>query len=153
MSRAPEWVTGAAMVMRREVWEAHGPFDSGFRFYAQDLELCLRVREAGWRIGVVPEARVVHFGGASVGRLPGAFGGANPAWLWADLLRWAERHHGREWARCAARLMWLGSGLRLARRMMRRVGIPRSGRAAWDADTEALRAARRAVGALQRTVE
>src|SRR5215208_3818384 len=37
-----DWVTGAAMAFRRAVWEAAGPLDEGFRFYAQDLDFCLR---------------------------------------------------------------------------------------------------------------
>jgi GT2 family glycosyltransferase len=141
----PEWVTGAAMAIRRPVWESIGPFDTAFRFYAQDLDLCLRAGDAGWRIGVVAEARVVHLGGATVGRLPGALGSANPAWLWADLLRWAEKRRGTGWARRAALLMWAGSSLRLLSRAVACVWVPRSGRADWDRDTHTLRAARSAV--------
>jgi GT2 family glycosyltransferase len=149
-----EWVTGAAMAIRRPVWDSIGPFDTAFRFYAQDLDLCLRAGDAGWRIGVVAEARVVHLGGATVGRLPGALGGSNPAWLWADLLRWAEKRHGTGWAQRAAGLMWAGSRLRLLGRALACFWLPRSGRADWDRDTEVLRGACSAVrAAFHRTVE
>ncbi len=47
---AVDWVTGAAMAIRRAAWEAAGPLDEGFRFYAQDLDFCLRARRAGWEV-------------------------------------------------------------------------------------------------------
>jgi N-acetylglucosaminyl-diphospho-decaprenol L-rhamnosyltransferase len=150
IAAGPEWVTGAAMVIRRPVWDAIGPFDAGFRFYAQDLEFCLRARDAGWRIGIVSGARVVHVGGATVERLPGALGSSNPAWLWADLLRWAEKRRGADWARRAAGLMWAGSSARLWGRALARVAVPRRRRARWDQDSETLRAARRAIGSSRR---
>ncbi|MFY9820624.1 MAG: glycosyltransferase family 2 protein, partial [Thermoanaerobaculia bacterium] len=67
-----DWVTGAAMAFRRQVWDAAGPLDEGFRFYAQDLDFCLRARRAGWEVAVRPELRVLHHHGATIGQDPGA---------------------------------------------------------------------------------
>jgi len=59
--RQCDYVTGAAMLIRREVWEAAGPLDPGyFPIYFEENELCHRAREAGWEVWVVPEARVIH---------------------------------------------------------------------------------------------
>src|SRR4051812_39236401 len=69
---AVDWVTGAAMAFRRQVWEAAGPLDEGFRFYAQDLDFCLRARRAGWEAQVRPDFPVLHHHGATIGRDPGA---------------------------------------------------------------------------------
>jgi GT2 family glycosyltransferase len=107
-----DWVTGAAMAIRREVWEAAGPLDGRFAFYAQDLDLCLRARALGWRVAVVPAARVMHHHGATVsagGRVIEA--GHDPALLWADLVRCAARHGGPSGGARAARSLRLGGAL------------------------------------------
>ena len=43
-----DWVSGAAMAFRAEVWREAGPLNERFLFYCQDIELCLRARSAGW---------------------------------------------------------------------------------------------------------
>jgi GT2 family glycosyltransferase len=54
------FVSGAAMVVRRAAWEAAGGFDERYFMYGEDLDLSLRLRLAGWALGVVPAARVEH---------------------------------------------------------------------------------------------
>jgi N-acetylglucosaminyl-diphospho-decaprenol L-rhamnosyltransferase len=109
-----DWVTGAALAMRRGVWEAVGPFDEGFHFYAQDLDFCLRARDAGWRTEIRPEFRVLHHHGATIGRDPGAGGHQHPQLLRNDLLLWARKRHGERWAGRAATALRLGGRLRRA---------------------------------------
>jgi GT2 family glycosyltransferase len=63
VERSPHEVgfaSGAALLVRREAWEAAGGFDERYFMYGEDLDLALRLRLAGWRIGVVPAARVAH---------------------------------------------------------------------------------------------
>jgi GT2 family glycosyltransferase len=143
-----DWVTGAAIAIRREAWTQAGPLDETYRFYAQDLDFCLRLRDAGWRVRVVPGWRVRHVGGATIGRQAGAVGGAaNPSLLWADLLEWTRRRHGAAWAARTARLMHAAAGLRLVARGLARRLRPASARAAWDRDSAAFREARRVLRA------
>jgi GT2 family glycosyltransferase len=52
--------SGAALVVRREAWEALGGFDERYFMYGEDLDLSLRLRLAGWRVGIAPAARVAH---------------------------------------------------------------------------------------------
>jgi GT2 family glycosyltransferase len=100
------------MAIRREAWDEVGPLDARFRFYAQDLDFCLRAGDAGWRVRLVDEAHVVHLGGATIGRRPGsARRRSHPALLWTDLLLWAEKRHGRRWALAAARRLAVGGRL------------------------------------------
>lgn len=113
---AVDWVTGAALALRRRVWQEVGPLDPRFRFYAQDLDLCLRARAAGWEVRVLPEVEVRHHQGGTITAAGGAAGGEHPELLWTDLLRWAAKHRGPAWARRARRLMCLGARLRLAGR-------------------------------------
>jgi GT2 family glycosyltransferase len=140
-----DWVTGAALAIRREAWAEAGPLDETFRFYAQDLDLCVRMGDAGWRVRVVDGWRVVHVGGATIGRRTGALGGANPALLWADLLEWARRRRGASWTARTAALMDGAAALRLGARSIGRAFSAGAARAAWDRDSDALRAARAAL--------
>jgi N-acetylglucosaminyl-diphospho-decaprenol L-rhamnosyltransferase len=54
------FASGAALAVRRQAWDRVGGFDPRFFMYCEDLDLSLRLRLAGWRVGVVPEARVAH---------------------------------------------------------------------------------------------
>ena len=55
-----DWVTGAFMLVRRDAWEAVGGFDEAQWMYAEDLDLCWRVKRAGWDVRYEPAARVHH---------------------------------------------------------------------------------------------
>jgi GT2 family glycosyltransferase len=145
-----EWVTGAALAIRREAWTGAGPLDETYRFYAQDLDFCVRLRARGWRVRVVPDWRVMHVGGATIARRAGGLGGANLPLLWADLLEWARRHRGPDWAARTAGLMDAAAGARLLLRAIARPFRGATARAGWDRDTAALRAARAALDAFRR---
>jgi hypothetical protein len=67
-SRAVGWVHGAFMLMPRRVFDAVGGFDPRFFMYGEDMDLCARVRTAGFRTAVVSGARALHYGNQS-GRL------------------------------------------------------------------------------------
>jgi N-acetylglucosaminyl-diphospho-decaprenol L-rhamnosyltransferase len=118
-----DWVSGAAMAIRRKVWEAAGPLDERFRFYCQDIELCLRARKAGWRVAVVENARVVHAIGGTV-----AGNGAlrhDPERLWPDLLDWGAAHYGRRWSAVARVALVSAAWMRVVwSRMFRREQTP-----------------------------
>lgn len=68
--REVDWVSASAMLVRREAFEAVGGFDDRFFMYVEDLDLCDRMRRAGWKIVYFPEAEVVHHVGGSSRRLP-----------------------------------------------------------------------------------
>ncbi|MEA2570723.1 MAG: hypothetical protein QOI24_2724 [Acidobacteriota bacterium] len=116
----PAWVSGAAMAFRRSVFDVAGPLREHYRFYAQDLDFCLRARAAGWNVRVVEEARVVHGGGVtvrqwrSVDELP-----HDPALLWPDLLTWGREHHGVAWSTTARMLMIVAAFVRITSRRLR----------------------------------
>jgi N-acetylglucosaminyl-diphospho-decaprenol L-rhamnosyltransferase len=59
------WVSGASMIVRGSVMREIMGFDERFFVYGEDLDLCLAVRNAGWTIGYIPDALVVHWGGLS----------------------------------------------------------------------------------------
>ena len=59
--------SGAFAAYRRSAFEAVGGFDAGFFAYYEDLDLALRLRQAGWQARLVSSARGVHMGSASLG--------------------------------------------------------------------------------------
>ncbi len=65
-----DWVSGTCMLVRRPAFDAVGGFDEAYFMYVEDVDLCWRLRQAGWRVGYEPAARVVHTVGASSERAP-----------------------------------------------------------------------------------
>ena len=62
-----DWVTGAVLMLRRDVFREIGGFDETFFLYFEDADICRRVRELGLKVLYVPTTKVVHFGGQSLG--------------------------------------------------------------------------------------
>lgn len=62
-----DWVSGASMIIRRQVLESVGLLDEGLYTYFDDIDYCLNVRRAGWQVWYVPQSRVIHLEGASTG--------------------------------------------------------------------------------------
>jgi N-acetylglucosaminyl-diphospho-decaprenol L-rhamnosyltransferase len=58
---------GAAAAYRRTAWDEAGGLDEAIFAYSEDLDLALRLRSAGWRASVVPEAVGMHLGSATHG--------------------------------------------------------------------------------------
>lgn len=63
--QAVEVITGACMIMKREVFESVGGFSPEYFMYGEDLDLCYKVRAAGHINYYVPDVEVVHHGGGS----------------------------------------------------------------------------------------
>ena len=59
------WVSGACLMMRREVVENVGFLDPGLYMFYEDLEWCLRIGKNGWQTFYYPSSRVLHLGGQS----------------------------------------------------------------------------------------
>jgi N-acetylglucosaminyl-diphospho-decaprenol L-rhamnosyltransferase len=65
---SPDWVSGAAVMVRRSVLEELGGFDERFFMYCEDTDLCKRVWDLGREIRYQPDATVMHVGGGSAPR-------------------------------------------------------------------------------------
>jgi N-acetylglucosaminyl-diphospho-decaprenol L-rhamnosyltransferase len=112
---APDWVTGACILVRRRALERLGGLDAGFFMYCEDIDLCRRLWDAGCAVRYEPSAIVVHVGGASAPR-PSLF----PV-LAESRVRYARKHRGR----AAAMTERLGVGLEATTHMI----VARGGRA------------------------
>jgi hypothetical protein len=62
-----DWVSGAAMMIRADVFSKIGLLDEGYFLYYEEVDFCHRAAAAGWQIWSVPGSRVVHYEGASTG--------------------------------------------------------------------------------------
>jgi GT2 family glycosyltransferase len=60
-----EVITGACMMMRREVFEKVGMFNEEYFMYAEDFDLCWKITRAGYTNYYVGEGHIIHYGGAS----------------------------------------------------------------------------------------
>ncbi len=60
-----DWLVGAALLVRREALDQVEGFDEGYFMYSEELDLCRRLKEAGWRIFYLPFAQVIHYEGRS----------------------------------------------------------------------------------------
>ncbi len=96
-----DWVAGASMIIRREVFESVGLLDEKYFMYFEEVDFCLKANKSGWPCWYVPQSRVVHLVGQSSGvtdtkrppkRIPGYWFDSrrryflkNHGWLYAAL--------------------------------------------------------------------
>ena len=81
------WVTGACLWIRREVYNRVGGFDEGFFMYCEDVDLCYRVSQLGFQCWFFPEGPIVHYGGKSPVPRP------RKKMLFESLRYFAEKHY------------------------------------------------------------
>jgi len=65
-----DWVSGACMLLCREAYEVAGRFDAGYFMYFEEMDFCLRLARAGWRVVYDPVAEVTHMIGGSTRSAP-----------------------------------------------------------------------------------
>ncbi len=58
--REVDWLSGAALMVRREAVEAAGPLDGGFFLFHEDVDWCKRIKEAGFKVVYWPQATIFH---------------------------------------------------------------------------------------------
>ncbi|HET9102221.1 MAG TPA: glycosyltransferase [Solirubrobacteraceae bacterium] len=109
--RTVPWAVGACLLLRRRAFAAVGGFDARQWMYAEDLDLCWRLGEAGWRVRYEPAARVAHASGAATGP---AFGATRRRRSMAATYAVIARRRGAAGARAVATVNLLGTLGRLA---------------------------------------
>jgi GT2 family glycosyltransferase len=132
-----DWVSGAAMVLRRSLWAEIGPFDAGYKFRGQYLDLCVKAGEAGWKVEIVPDFTAVH---PADGPAPSAGHGTavmNEELMWSDLLRFADKRNGDTGARQPGRALLMGGRLRVIGRQMAAPLVAKDHQKEWRAETDA----------------
>ncbi len=62
------WASGAALFIRSEIWNSIGGLDTDYFAHMEEIDLCWRLKNKGFSIVAVPEARVWHLGGATLSK-------------------------------------------------------------------------------------
>ncbi|MBO4689958.1 MAG: glycosyltransferase family 2 protein [Paludibacteraceae bacterium] len=61
-----DWTTGACMCVRTKIYKEVGGLDAAFFAHMEEIDLCWRIRRAGWKLMCVPQAVVYHLGGGAL---------------------------------------------------------------------------------------
>ena len=116
-----DWVSGASMMVRRQVFEQIGLMDEGYFLYYEETDFCRRARQAGWEVWYEPAARVMHIAGQSTG-VTGrqSVVPRRPAYWFESRRRYFVKHHGRLYAAVADLAWMLGFSIWRVRRRLQR---------------------------------
>jgi len=60
-----DWVTGAFFMVKKVALKEAGVFDPDYFMYAEEVDLCFRIKEKGWQVKYLPQYKITHLGGAS----------------------------------------------------------------------------------------
>lgn len=92
-----DWVVGAAMFVRRELYDRIGGLDERFFMYSEELDWCLRAKQArnertgtAWRVVYFPKARVTHYEGKSSEQALAQ----RDIYFHSSKVRFFKKHHG-----------------------------------------------------------
>lgn len=102
-----DWVSGTAMLVRREAFDAVGGFDEQYFMYVEDVDLCWRLARSNWQVTVAPAAVVRHVVGGSSESAPFAMIVAHHRSLW----RFA-RKSTTGWSRASLPVVFAGLAAR-----------------------------------------
>jgi len=86
-----EQLMGAALMVRRSVIEQVGVLDERFFMYFEEVDLCYRIKQAGWRVVFVPDAEITHLGGQSARQMPAR----NRLMMLESMFAFFRKHRGR----------------------------------------------------------
>jgi hypothetical protein len=89
-----DWLVGAAIMLRAEALRAVGLFDERYFMYSEEVDLCRRIKAAGWRIVYLPTATVVHHEGKSSQQNPTQ----RDLRFHESRFLYYAKHHGQRWA-------------------------------------------------------
>jgi N-acetylglucosaminyl-diphospho-decaprenol L-rhamnosyltransferase len=111
-----DWVAGASMIVRRDVFDRAGLLDEGYFTYFDDIDFCFTARKCGWPTWYVPASRVVHLVGQSTG--VNATPRRLPPYLLEARRRYFLKHHTAAYAVLVDGAMIAGQVLSLLRSLL-----------------------------------
>jgi N-acetylglucosaminyl-diphospho-decaprenol L-rhamnosyltransferase len=120
--REVDWVSGSSMLLRRAAIQETGGFDEKYFMYAEDADLCTRLRQAGWKVLFTPEMEILHDHGLTTR--------GNPRMIREhsrSIYRYFSKHQATGWRRIllpfAKVVLWLRAEI-----VSRGIGRGRGGR-------------------------
>lgn len=82
---------GTCFMLRRSFVEQHGLFDVSLSILYNDVDLCRRIKQTGYKIYFLPSVSVMHYGGSSTKQASAAL----RAEMYRNILLYYERYHGK----------------------------------------------------------
>ncbi len=126
---------GAALMIRWETIQQVGPLDAGYFMYCEEIDWCMRVKAAGWKVCCVPRARIIHLAGQSTQQVRNEMLVA----LWRSRYRLFEKHYGHVYRRLTRIVVRAG----LSRRIREAMKAVRRGELSQDEGKQRVAAYRR----------
>ncbi len=96
--REVDAVSGACVMIRREVFEKIGRWSSEYFMYSEDLDLCFKIRRAGFKIYQIQSAAIVHHGGGSSRKQENEY--RSVLLMKASIYEFLKKFKGSKYARC-----------------------------------------------------
>ena len=88
---------GAALLVRKELLDKIGAFDETIIFWYDEVDLCYRIKQAGWKIYFLPEAEIIHYGGQAFGQWKGLRQSLRGAYIWRQSRNYFFKKHYGFW--------------------------------------------------------
>jgi len=88
--RDVDQLMGAALLVRKSIIEKQGGFDERYFMYYEEVDLCYRIKQNGWRIVYLPQACITHLGGRSSQQVPAA----KRIMMLKSMLKFFRKHRG-----------------------------------------------------------
>lgn len=85
-----DWVVGAAMFARRQVYQEIGGLDERFFMYSEELDWCYRAKKSGWEVHYFPRAQVIHHEAKSSDQV----GAVRDIYFHSSKVRFFRKYHG-----------------------------------------------------------
>lgn len=85
-----DWVVGAAMFARRQVYQEIGGLDERFFMYSEELDWCYRAKKSGWEVHYFPRAQVLHHEAKSSHQV----GAVRDIYFHSSKVRFFRKYHG-----------------------------------------------------------
>jgi len=101
-------ISGACLLLRREVFAQVGHFSEDYFMYAEDVDLCYKIAKTGFTNYYVPQAQIVHYGGKSSVKSRAVL------MKWRSILHYVAKHHGNVYQLAFRMAMACSAMLRLA---------------------------------------
>jgi N-acetylglucosaminyl-diphospho-decaprenol L-rhamnosyltransferase len=116
-----DWLPGASMIIRRQVFETVGLMDEEYFLYYEETDFCLQAKRAGWSCWYVPQSRVMHLAGQSTG-LNAKQGPPKrqPKYMFDSRRRYFVKNHGWLYATLADTAWLVGFVLFKCRQLIQR---------------------------------
>ena len=105
-----ECVSGACLMVKRSLFQKVGLLSDDYVMYADDLDLCAKVKKAGYRVYFSNQSRVIHYGGRSTGFLQQ---GLREVWMRDSVHKFLVKFRGPWYAGCYRATMAVVAVLRL----------------------------------------